>query len=300
MKKMNTPLEFETFPFVYITNSGIALRNLCLVKASVFSNVPSFYFYKYAVFKRFTEPKIKIEGANNLLIHNHWSSGYHHWITESLVRLLSINTKEYNLIIPIDYPKFAFEILSTYSFKSIIKIPAKTGVFASNITIPFNPDSGFYEKDKLHAIKAHFLNYYNIPDSVPTSRIYITRKNAAKRKVENEKELLPILEKFGFVVIDADQLTVLEQIKLFSSCSILISIHGAALTNCIFMNENTTVLEFYKKNTFINYCYERMTKELHINYARLLCDGGTNNTTHVDVTDLIVNIDDFEKVLNKL
>lgn len=297
---MNIPLKFETFPSVYITNSGIALRNLCLVKASVFKNVPSFYFYKYAIFKRFTEAKIKIDGTNNLIIHNHWSSGYHHWITESLVRILSVNPQEYNLIIPADYPKFAFEILSTYSFKSIIKIPARTGAFVQNITIPFNPDSGFYQKENLNEIKTHFFNHYNIPAVSPSSKIYITRKNASKRKVENEAVLVPILEKLGFVIVDADNLTFLEQIKLFSACKILISIHGAALTNCIFMHENTTVLELYKKNTFINYCYERMTKELNISHTRLLCDGGANANTHVDITDLIVNVEEFENTLNKL
>ena len=65
------------------------------------------------------------------------------------------------------------------------------------------------------------------------------------------------------------------------------------------MHENTTILELYKKNAFINCCYERMAKELNISYTRLLCDCGANANAPVDIADLIINVAEFENILNK-
>ena len=285
---------------VYLCNTGIVLKNLKLIKASVFENVKINYFYKYALYKKFTEKKIQIKTQNNIIIHNHWSNGYHHWLTESLRRLLYIKTEQYNLIIPSDYPDFAFESLEAFKFNSIIKLPKKTGAKLDELIIPPNEKSGHYKKQQLIDLRKHLFSYFKVQITKPEKNIYITRRKADKRKVENEVDLVDFLKTRDFLIIETENLTFREQINLFSKCKILISIHGAGLTNCLFMQKNTYMLEFYKKETFINYCFERMANELEINYKRQFCEGGMNKETHVDITDLIVDIDNVEKYLNSI
>jgi len=279
--------------------SGIGLKNLFLVKNTVFNNVNSGHFYKYAIYKFFTQKTIKKRfNTTPYIIHNHWSSGYHHWITESLIRLISIdNYQNKTLLLPDNYPVFTYDSLKLLGVNTIHKFSVKANLKLESLEIPEHPNSGHYDRSQLLSLKQLLLKY-SIPSNIPF--IYITRKNAAKRKIENEDELVPILKKYNFKIIDADNLTIKEQISLFSSCKVLISIHGAALTNCLFMNEKTNLVELYKSNAFINHCYERMTHQLNIHFTRLLCGGGVNANTHVDVTHLVVNIEEFENTLKKL
>lgn len=296
MTKFKDKIKTCIYKDVILISSGIALKNFQLIKTTVFDNVSSSHFYKYAIYKLLTKKTIKYKSESvPFIIHNHWSSGYHHWITEALVRLLSVENYQHKvLLLTNNYPSFAYESLKLLGVKKVEKFSPKVNLKLKALEIPENPNSGFYNRDYLIRLKKLLIKH-----SKPTNnaRIYITRKNAHKRKVENEKELHPILEKYGFKIIDADKLTFIEQVNLFTSCEFLISIHGAAITNCIFMPENSFVLEFYKSNTFINRCYERMTEALKINYNRIICEGGKNKESHVDVTDLVVNPSKFENVL---
>jgi len=43
-----------------------------------------------------------------------------------------------------------------------------------------------------------------------------------------------------------------------------------------------------------------MADKLEINYECQFCEGGMNKETHVDITDLIVDIDKVEKYLNSI
>lgn len=295
--KINTTNNYNG---VYLCNSGVVLKGLRLIKASVFDNVSISHFYKYAIYKKLTEPSVIILHGNNLIVHNHWSTGYHHWLTESLRRLLYIDPSKYNLIIPEDYPKFAFDSLDAFSFKTIIKLPKRTGAKVKELVIPPNYKSGYFKQQQLLDLRNILFEHYKVSIKRPKKRIYISRKSATRRKVENELELIDLLKDNGFLILELEDFYFSEQVKLFSDCEILISIHGAGLTNCIFMQENTYLLEFYKQGTFINYCFERMANELNINYDRQLCIGGKNIETHVDKTDLIVDINLVAEYLKRI
>jgi capsular polysaccharide biosynthesis protein len=65
-------------------------------------------------------------------------------------------------------------------------------------------------------------------------KIFITRNYSTGRTISNMEELIPILEKNGFETIESTELSLLEQVKLFSTASHIIGIHGAGLVNSIF------------------------------------------------------------------
>jgi capsular polysaccharide biosynthesis protein len=62
--------------------------------------------------------------------------------------------------------------------------------------------------------------------------------------VINEDELLPVLEKFGFKVYYFESMTFREQVTLVSGAEIILGMHGAGMTNMIFMPEGRKVVEF--------------------------------------------------------
>ena len=73
--------------------------------------------------------------------------------------------------------------------------------------------------------------------------IYISRRNAAKRKCHNENELEECLRDFGFTLIQAENFSFSEQIQTFRNAKIVCGLHGAGLSNILFMPEGSQVIE---------------------------------------------------------
>ncbi|HHP7245303.1 MAG TPA: tetratricopeptide repeat protein [Elainellaceae cyanobacterium] len=84
------------------------------------------------------------------------------------------------------------------------------------------------------------------PDSAPTDcpkRLYISRSKARYRHVLNETEVIDQLQPLGFVPVVLESLPVSRQIELFAHADIIVSPHGAGLTNLIFCKTGAQVVE---------------------------------------------------------
>jgi hypothetical protein len=76
-------------------------------------------------------------------------------------------------------------------------------------------------------------------------RIYIARTGNAARRIVNETELIPRLERLGFEAFELEKLPVTQQIELFHDAEIVVAPHGAGLANLLFA-ENAKVLELFE------------------------------------------------------
>ncbi|MAF47337.1 MAG: glycosyltransferase 61 family protein [Rhodospirillales bacterium] len=74
-------------------------------------------------------------------------------------------------------------------------------------------------------------------------RLYVSRKDASLRRVANEAEVLEALKPFGFEVIVGGELTVAEQIRLFSAAEAVVAPNGAAFANLVFAPSGALVVE---------------------------------------------------------
>lgn len=86
------------------------------------------------------------------------------------------------------------------------------------------------------------------------NKIYVSRKDVGSRLLKNEAELEIFLQKFGYKSVVLQDLTIREQINLFSNCSHLITAHGAGLANCVF-GDNIHVIELFPENRGLNFTY---------------------------------------------
>ncbi len=100
------------------------------------------------------------------------------------------------------------------------------------------------------------------------NRILISRSKAKKRKILNEKELLNLLKDYGFKKYCLEDLSLEEQIELFYDAEIVISPHGAGLTNLIF-SENIHVLELFP-TYHVRTHYYYLCKSRNHNYKYIL------------------------------
>jgi hypothetical protein len=77
----------------------------------------------------------------------------------------------------------------------------------------------------------------------PKRKVYIPRRNVAMRQVTNEAEVEAALVKAGFEIFDNAENSVLEQARAFRDASVIVSPHGAGLSNVVFADPGTTVVE---------------------------------------------------------
>lgn len=84
------------------------------------------------------------------------------------------------------------------------------------------------------------------PENSPNDRLrlYISREDAASRRVVNESELEPLLIKRGFQILRLSEISFARQIWLFQAASHVLSVHGGGLANLVFA-DNAYVLEIH-------------------------------------------------------
>jgi hypothetical protein len=114
---------------------------------------------------------------------------------------------------------------------------------------------------------------------VGNRRVFITRDSKTLRFIENMEDLQPVLENYGFEIIDSAKLPFLEQVSLFSECRMLIGVHGAGLTNMIFRDgQQLSVLEIAHPFEYIPFHYIMLSNQYHYQYHVIL--GKKGNSKH--------------------
>lgn len=102
----------------------------------------------------------------------------------------------------------------------------------------------------------------------PHRRLYVSRGEAGVRRLLNEEDILAMLESAGYEVVHPERLSVGEQASLFAEASHVVGVHGAGLTNMVFMAPGTRVFEIvapYRRPAF----YEHLARLLGVGHRHL-------------------------------
>jgi hypothetical protein len=102
--------------------------------------------------------------------------------------------------------------------------------------------------------------------------IYITRRDSYKnRKVGNEADLITLLESYGFESHALSEIPVLEQVMLFNSASVVVGIHGGGLSNLVFCEPGTKVLEIFA-DQYVRHLFYDISNKRGLLYDYILCN----------------------------
>lgn len=85
-------------------------------------------------------------------------------------------------------------------------------------------------------------------------KIYI-RRNSGSRKVTNAKELEDLLACQGYMMVEPEKLTFLQQAQLFNKAKSIVGSSGAALANIIFASDDADIMIAIGKYTLTSYWY---------------------------------------------
>ncbi len=202
-------------------------------------------------------------------ITDHDWKNYFHWFTEEFPRAWTFvsHLKEIIVMLPwkakfIPYIKESLAILGITEQYYLPLFPSVRLAEVQHLT-PFAP-SGNVRPWQVKKSQDLVWRYYGITSARKqehkdvdnkNQRIYISRRQAKTRNIVNEHEYIKMLTNFGYRIVYLEHVSLEYQVKLFSFAKTLISIHGAGLTNMMWMSSRSTVIEIREENDSHNNCF---------------------------------------------
>ena len=222
---------------------------------------------------------VKNNNENNSQIINK-AGGFFHFYIEVIPLL--IKNRECNFYFIIGDEDFYDSILKFYKinyFAVDIECIGKTEDVLMNKYYPSSKDILWFKSYNDNVV----VNYGT------SKKIYITRRNERGRRITNENKLFYFLSKLGFEMIDPGQLNFIDQVNYFKNAEIIVSAHGAALSNIIWCNNTVKIIEL-NGDKDVRWHFAKIAHTLKLNYTLLL-------GTTIDSIYFEINISSLRKVL---
>ena len=140
-----------------------------------------------------------------------------------------------------------------------------------------------------------------------SNRIYISRNKSNRRRITNEDDLVDLIKPYGFRKVYLEDLSLTEQASLFYLSKVIISPHGAGLSNVVFCRPQTKIMEifspYYGTASFYGcvrtgveyYC----SNGIEPDYTDNLLPDPTKKGEY-QKRDITVNLDSIQKFLNEI
>ncbi|MBF2057372.1 MAG: DUF563 domain-containing protein [Cyanobacterium sp. T60_A2020_053] len=230
--------------------------------------------YHSLIKTKFNLPKPTVIKGKILILAGLLNNVYFHWLFDILPRLYLLERINFNYD-KIDYilvdhrTKFQKETLKIWNIpeNKIIPLSFPTNIKADELIVPsFPSDIAWMPPWSCDYLYQKLLK--NIKQK-PYRNIYITRKNASNRRLINETEIIAILQQYNFEIIDLESLSVKQQANLLNSARLVISLHGSGLSNLVFCQTETTVIEIFSP-FYVYPCYWLLSNLKQLNYYYLI------------------------------
>ena len=234
--------------------------------------------------RKFIQKRIKgnilslIQGASAI-------ENYGHWLLDTIPKLIVVKKfKDLNsfdaILMPNFKKKFQKDSLAYFNISEskILDGSEITHLYADRITIPSHPyweinkhqfeTVANVDKDILKSIRKIFLKENNSNEFKKNKNIYIDRSDSIfnHNKLVNNLEIIEHLKNKDFLIVKLSEFSFNEQIKLFNSAKIIIGSHGAGLTNIIFCEPSTKIIEIGNPN-FDCYVFKNISNIQNLDYS---------------------------------
>lgn len=246
---------------------------------------------------------------------------YSHWLTEVLPRIAAFSSEKQFSSIPIivndGLHHNIMESLSliTGPHREIITLPVGRAIQLDSLYItsvagyvPFERrtnklsghSQGVFSPNALEIIRNHLNPLCQKATSEDWPEKIFLRRNSGIRKICNSAEIEKLLIAQGYVIVEPEKLTFLQQIQLFSNVKQIVSSTGAALANTIVCKTGTQVVVLMSKHENMIYRYwVNLLNPFGIKVSYLLVNIIDQGYLGMH-GDFVVNITDLVELLNNL
>jgi capsular polysaccharide biosynthesis protein len=161
----------------------------------------------------------------------------------------------------------ANRIISSLNYKHIIASDLICTSHPRTATFSVRSEIALFLRNKFNVLNENKID----KDKNYPHFFYISRRDAPRRKVNNEEKLILMLQKINIYSIEISNYSLDEVVYLFRNAKLVVSSHSAALTNILFCKPGTKIIECSTKSTFLPY-YSELAKVLNLDYHCLLSE----------------------------
>ncbi|MCT7954145.1 glycosyltransferase 61 family protein [Laspinema palackyanum] len=241
---------------------------------------------------------------------------YYHWMADllprlKLLQLAGIQLEWINFFVVnschLAYQRESLTLLDIPPHK-IIENSKLPHITAPNLVVPSLPgDVGLMSPWTCQFLREAFLDKVATPGLQTPARIYISRRHARYRRILNEEETIARLSPYGFVPIVLESLSFLEQVALFANAKAIIAPHGAGLTNTVFCNPGTQLIEIFSPD-MVSVNYWLVSNIMGLDYSYLIGESLDEYKTPTSIPrryynhplyeDIVVNLDSLVHLMH--
>tara|TARA_B100000029_G_scaffold435686_1_gene449838 strand:+ start:1146 stop:2186 length:1041 start_codon:yes stop_codon:yes gene_type:complete len=237
------------------------------------------------------------------------SNQFFHWLTDSLQRIeiLGEEINNYPVIIHENYLNDSFikDSLDILEVPYIVLDPNKYYKIKNLLITSHVGTPGNYHKEVINRISKKIIDSKNLNfpnNKIKNKKIWISRQNANKRKIINFKEIKKLLEKYGYEILEFEKLSFKDQIITSNTAKIIGGLHGAGLTNMLFMESDSLVFEIRDKKDYKNNCFFSLASDLNHKYFYILGEAVDKNNFYgsnynIDIKELEKGLENLEKLV---
>lgn len=241
-------------------------------------------------------PKVERVPGKLVLAYKGWSlNNYYHWMMEFLPKIsvmldpenqfFSEIFRDARILMPANPSRWMMQSLQMIGIgeEQLFRTSSKQLRVEDLIFIP--------EFGTLYSLPAWALSWlrksfsaYMVPPETSNKRIYISRRKAATRHVENEDQVLQMLSRYGFRDVVLEEMSLADQIALFSQAEIIVGPHGAGFSNIVF-STGATLIDIFEPN-HVSSCFYCLCYDRGQHYWYLMSETVDGVNMHVDVDKL--------------
>lgn len=192
-----------------------------------------------------------------ILHHNDpaYTRNYYHQLLLVAGRIIWLSEhghlKSRKLVMPESTPSYIYEFLDLLGIQSSHMITVNEGERVSFEDAYIMPSIEIISAEMLKLIRKRAWKAAGISaDTKPTKKLLILRRGMSSRRCFQEPLLIQLASKLGFEEVRPEQLSILEQIRMFADAKSVVGLAGASFTNLVFSRDGIPVVGISKNAIF--------------------------------------------------
>ncbi|BAQ62330.1 tetratricopeptide TPR_2 [Geminocystis sp. NIES-3708] len=295
-----------------ITKENYIIGELSPESPALSPNHPDSHPSNHSIFKTNFLPSIQLIKGTVIILAGLANDIYFHWLFDILPRiklleLAKINYREIDYFLVDNRTNFQKETLEIFGIPhdKILPLSFPLHIQAENLIVPSFPSTiAWMPPWSCDYLRNKILDNKDIQNQ-ERKRLYISRKNSSNRRLINEDEVVNILLNYNFEIVNLEFLSVKKQGELLSTAEIVVSSHGSGLSNLVFCQPNTKVIEIFAPN-YVYPCYWLVSNLINLDYYYLI--GEIIGSKHFHqllypdsrLEDIYLNCQNLQQLLNKV
>ena len=228
--------------------------------------------------------KVVSKPGNYFSLVVHWSGtrNYYHWFHDTLTRLhgvLEYLPSDTTFVVSANLRQFQQDSLRLMGIADHQCAPFNGEEVWELETLHFAPRVSNVGSDRGDAdiwVRDQILHGCGVVPLPTGRRIFISRRRASQRRLVNEEEVTGLLACYGFETVVTEELSLRDQAALFAQAEVLVSTHGAGLTNMLFSASGLKVVDMIEPRMLKHaYHFWTMADELDHEYWYFVADSVT-------------------------